>query len=102
MKKRHGIGVLAGATVAVVVAACLTPRVAQPLEYHRFADTRGWLGIANFGDVVSNVPFAVVGIWGIFLLLSGAEKIRFVDERERVPWVVLSLGLVLTAVGSGY
>jgi len=102
MKRRNVVLLLFGVTLAVAAAACLAPRVGQPPAYHHFADTRDWLGVANFGDVASNLPFAAAGIWGIFLLLSGAEKIRFVDERERVFWVILFLGLLMTAVGSAY
>jgi len=102
MKRKNGVLLVLGVTLAIAVAACLAPRVAQPPAYHQFADTRAWLGVANFGDVVSNLPFAVAGIWGLFLLLSGAETIRFVDERERALWVILFFGLALTAAGSAY
>ena len=51
-------------TAAAIIAAIfwlLVPAIPQPLAYHNFADHRGWLGIPNFGDVASNLPFAVVG-----------------------------------------
>lgn len=90
-------------TVAVVVAviALLLPPIPQPLAYHNFADHRGWLGIPNFGDVVSNVPFAIIGIWGLIVLAKpGAAK--FSDPHERWLYLVMFAGLILTAVGSGY
>ncbi len=49
------------AVVMGIVALFLAP-IPQPLSYHNFADHRGCLGIPNFGDVISNVPFAIVGI----------------------------------------
>jgi hypothetical protein len=91
---------LAAATVVVAVAACLAPRVAQPLSYHQFADHQGWLGIANFGDVASNLPFAIAGIWGLLVLWRG--RVDFIDRRECWPYLVLFVGLILTALGSGY
>jgi hypothetical protein len=50
-------------------------------SYHLFADQRGFLAIPNFGDVASNVPFAIVGVWGlVFLLrLRPDESIRGSD-----------------------
>ncbi|KAI9599467.1 hypothetical protein BDF19DRAFT_428806 [Syncephalis fuscata] len=36
----------------------------QDLAYHRFADTRPLGPIPNAGDVLSNLAFAVVGVWG--------------------------------------
>lgn len=102
MTKKSGIWVLVAATFVVILAASLAPRAAQPLDYHKFADTRGWLGIPNWGNVVSNVPFVIVGIWGILFLSGSAGKNSFADRRERLPYFVLFFGLVLTALGSSY
>jgi hypothetical protein len=81
------------------------PRIAQPQSYHQFADRRSFLGIPNFGDVVSNLPFAVIGIWGlVFLLRSRFSKSAriFLDERELWPYLFAFAGLLLTAFGSSY
>jgi hypothetical protein len=70
-----------------------------------FADQRSFLGIPNFGDVVSNVPFAIFGFWGlIFLLRSSSEQLseHFLDKRERWFYLIIFAGLVLTAFGSSY
>ncbi len=91
---------LVGPAVLIVAIALVLPRIPQPLAYHNFADHRGWLGIANFGDVVSNLPFAIVGVWGLVVVFTA--KARFADPRERWPYAVMFAGLVLTALGSGY
>lgn len=90
-------------TVAVVIAtiAHLLPPIPQPLAYHNFADHRAWLGIPNFGDVVSNLPFAIVGVWGL-LFLFPPHTARFSDPRERFPYTVMFAALILTAAGSTY
>ena len=75
--------------------------IPQPLAYHNFADHRAWLGIPNFGDVVSNLPFAVVGIWGLIFLVT-SRQLRFVDSRERWLYLMMFASLILTAFGSGY
>lgn len=87
--------------VVMGIIALFVPPIPQPLSYHNFADHRGWLGIPNFGDVVSNVPFAVVGIWGLIVLLT-PQAVKFVDSRERWPYLFMFAGLILTAIGSGY
>ena len=92
---------LIGVAVVLGIIACFLPAIPQPLSYHNFADHRGWLGIPNFGDVVSNVPFAVVGIWGLIFLFA-RESAEFADSRERWLYVVMFAGLILTALGSGY
>lgn len=75
--------------------------IPQSYSYHNFADQRGFLGIPNAWNVLSNIPFALAGIWGMYLLWSPG-KVHFIDARERWPWIGFSLGLILTALGSGY
>ncbi len=79
----------------------MIPPIPQPLAYHNFADHRGWLGIPNFGDVVSNVPFALVGICGLIFLFRPHAG-TFSDRRERWLYLVMFAGLILTAFGSAY
>ena len=93
--------ILIGPAILIAIIGFLIPPIPQPLSYHNFADQRAWLGIPNFGDVTSNLPFAIVGIWGLIVMFTrGATK--FVDERERWFYLVMFAALILTAFGSGY
>lgn len=89
-------------SVVMTVTAALYPRTAQPQSYHHFADQRAWLGIPNFGDVVSNLLFAVAGTWGLIFLSSRNGAAGFIDSSERWAYVAVFFGLLLTAFGSGY
>ena len=105
ISQRTSTGLLLALTAVVAVIFSLLPRIPQPQSYHLFADRRGFLGIPNFGDVVSNVPFGVIGIYGLLFLLRsspGQLKERFLDSRERWPYVLVFIGLLLTAFGSSY
>ena len=62
--------VLGAAVVAAIVM--LLPPVPQPQWYHMFADQRRFLGIPNFNNVVSNLPFAAVGLWGLVFLIRAS------------------------------
>ena len=78
------------------------PPMPQPASYHEFADQRSWLGIPNFLNVISNIPFAVVGILGLaFVSRTNAEP-TFIDPRERWAYIGVFAGLLLTAFGSAY
>jgi hypothetical protein len=88
--------------VVIALIALLLPPIPQPMSYHQFADQRSWLGIPNFGDVVSNLPFAIVGMWGLIFLLQPSAENRFADPRERWIYVLMFAGLLLTAFGSAY
>ena len=103
ISRRSGAYLLVAITLGAVIAATLTlPRADLPSSYHNFADHRKWFGIPNFANVVSNALFAVVALWGlVFLSRSGSEE-RFIESRERWPYVVIFIGLLGTAVGSSY
>lgn len=87
-------------TALSLAAALLLPAMPQPADYHRFADARPLFGIANFLDVVSNAGFLAVGIGGLALLLGG--RTPFERRAERWPYLFFFIGVLLTAVGSGY
>jgi len=105
MSRKSAALALLALTVVVGLIAYLAPRPPQPLRYHNFADQRPALGIPNFGDVVSNLAFAIFGLWGLwFLLRLSPPEIatRFIDSRERWMYVAVFFGMVLTAAGSSY
>jgi len=89
-------------TIAVGAVAVLLPSIPQPQSYHDFADQRSLLGIPNFGDVASNLLFALAGAWGLVFLLGRHGLEQFIDPRERWAYVFVFLGLFLTAFGSAY
>ena len=56
------------------------------------ADTRTWLGIPNFSNVASNLPFLVLG-------LIGLTRVRRSHASDDAAWLLLFLGIALTALG---
>jgi hypothetical protein len=68
----------------------LLPPIPQDQGYHQFADQRTMFGIPNFWNVVSNLPFIVVGASGLR---------RFRDDPTTI---VFFLGVFLTGIGSSY
>lgn len=90
-------------TLACALLAALLPDVPQPQSYHDFVDARTLLGVANFWNVISNLPFLIVGIAGLVALLpAAATRACFRDPRERRPYLAFFAALALTALGSGY
>ena len=102
ISRRTGVWVLVVFTIAVGAVAVLLPRIPQPQSYHDFADQRSLLGIPNFGDVASNLLFAVSGVWGLSFLFGQRGTEKFIDPCERWAYVFVFLGLLLTAFGSAY
>jgi hypothetical protein len=90
----------------VVIAIFLIPSLPQNESYHHFADTRAFGGIHNAFNVLSNVFFLIVGLLGMRFVLndrSAAHPVqRFLDPRERWPYLIFFAGVALTAFGSAY
>jgi hypothetical protein len=74
------------------------PPVLQDPAYHAFADQRAWLGIPGAADVISNVPFLLVGAFGLARLAS-ARRRKFGPATEASLWCA-AVGFVCTAAGS--
>lgn len=96
------LGVIVGVCAIAMVVLILVPRVPLGARYHEFADNRTTLGIPNALDVLSNIPFLIVGAWGLLWLLGKSSRSSFIDEGERVPYLVFFLGVALTGAGSFY
>jgi hypothetical protein len=93
-----------GMAAVVVIGALFGPRIPQPQSYHQFADQRTFVAIPHFFDVVSNLGFLVVGLWGaVFVLrVHAGVGTAFLASKERWPYFFFFLGVLLTAFGSAY
>ena len=81
-------------TAVTMAAVFLAPPIAQPLTFHHFADDRPLWGIPNFGNVCSNLPFVLIGVYGIWLVATAP-----VSWAIRSIYLVLFAGVVLTGLG---
>ncbi|MDF0520540.1 hypothetical protein P0R31_25170 [Bradyrhizobium yuanmingense] len=86
---------LAGAFFILILAALFAPGLpAAAWHIPHFIDDRTWLGVPNAGDVLSNLAFLAMGVWG-------SERLR---ARQDAPvgasWFFV--GLILTCLGSGF
>lgn len=85
-------------TLLAVVTTLFLPPIPQPTNYHHFADARTFWGVPNALNVLSNIPFLLVGIWG--LLVVG--RANFLSSSEQIFYWVLFAGVALTAFGSAW
>ncbi len=99
---RYRVGFLVALFLAAAVGLFFFDPISQSLSYHEFIDKRSWLGIPNFGDLMSNLPFAVAGGFGLWYVLGAAGCSSFDDRVDRWPYVVFFVGVALVSVGSAY
>src|SRR6187402_870298 len=79
----------------LLAAALLGPSVAQPSHYHDFADQRSWGGLPHAMDVISNLPFALWGMVGVWALLR-AVRVRAVSGAAAAMAALFFGGLWVT------
>ena len=86
------LGFLSGLAAVSLAALLLVPPIPQSQIYHVFADRQTLLGIPNFWNVASNLPFLLVGVLG---LLNA-------NVRRELSATVFFLGVLLTGFSSSY
>jgi hypothetical protein len=69
-------------------------------SYHIFADNRTQLGIPNCLNVLSNIPFMLVGFWGTLWLFRSSSATAFQTRLEKAVYLIFFLGVAFTGVGS--
>lgn len=94
--------ILAVACLATLVYVFARPAIPQSLAYHRFADGRAILGLTNALNVLSNIPFLLVGIAGLLAVLAETRRSTLCAAGVLWPYVALFLGCALTAFGSAH
>ncbi|MFT4025843.1 MAG: ceramidase domain-containing protein [Novosphingobium sp.] len=102
MSKRQRIGVLLGSLILAVIAVLFVPPVPQDLGYHRFADGHALLGVPNFWNVLSNLPFAVVGLIGLWFTERAQRRGAFAGVGGAWPYRVFFIGVALVSLGSAW
>lgn len=85
--------------LAVVITVAFTDPVAQDPLYHQFIDQRSFVGVPNFLNVVSNLPFLCVAAWGLLFVARHGDA---VVPGMKIAWMVFFTGIALTTFGSGY
>lgn len=93
-KKKIGLLILTIVGALGLVTMFILPPLEQAKAYHNFSDGDTILHIPNFWNVISNLPFLIVGILGIFHFKSFAGN--------TIPYLILFLGIALVSIGSAY
>jgi hypothetical protein len=79
-------------TIGAALALALYGPIAQFADYHAFADQRTLFGVPHAFDVLSNVGFAIVALWGM----------RHVFTGRSYGYALFVVSLLLTAAGSAF
>lgn len=97
--KRKTLGII-GLVVIALAGVALVPAIPQDPAYHRYADQRMVLGIPNFWNVFSNLPFVVLGLLGAATVALNRAP-GYLSELKPIYLTFFS-GVFLTGLGSAY
>ena len=93
-KEQTGYILLALAALLIISIVGASAPIEQNPAYHKFSDDREILNIPNFWNVISNLPFVIVGILGLYKLQK--------EDIVRKQFVFFFIGISLVAFGSAY
>ena len=95
MKKENiGYFILSILAIVAIAGIILSSSIEQNNSYHNFSDVDTFLNIPIFWNVVSNIPFLIVGLLGIY-------KLNIIAENK-TQYLIFFLGISLVSIGSGY
>lgn len=72
--------------------------LADRAEYFNFADKRSIAFIQNIGDVLSNLPFLFIGLWGLWVIRQN----KVLGKNYFFALNTIAIGTILTCFGSIY
>ncbi|MBC8371571.1 MAG: alkaline phytoceramidase [Planctomycetes bacterium] len=98
--RRLGVALIALISVSAIIAIFLVEPLLQEFSFHDFSDKREFFGVRNFFDIASNLPFLIVGILGVWQVLS-SERIQLVSEL-RPAYLILFAAVAAVAFCSSY
>ena len=96
------VAMLVGVLIVAVGGLLFLEPIPQDPAYHLFADTQSQLGLPNFGNVTSNVGFAIVGVLGLVTIFGRNDRDIFEQPLDPWPYIVFSFGILLVGTGSAY
>ncbi|UXI04390.1 ceramidase domain-containing protein [Photobacterium sp. TY1-4] len=92
--------------IVIVLAGLLVyfAPITQSRYFYQYADQRPWLGIANFANVVTNLPFLWVGILGLAQLRQSPSRFSAtaLTPDSRTLSIAFYLGLITAFFASAF
>ncbi len=100
MTNKNKIYLLIGISVAAFVTMLSISPIRQDPAFHNFADGREIAFIPNFMNVISNLPFMLLGAAGIWMIKKSRPNGAL--EELRTSCIVFFVGIFFTGIGSAF
>jgi hypothetical protein len=76
--------------------------IPQNPSYHQFSDQKILMGIPNGLNVLSNLPFCILGAFSFGFVLLKKNSLLFSSGWHRLAWLCVFAGVFFVGLGSGY
>ena len=93
-REKIGFHIIAIFGIVSIIGMFLMQPVSQNLAYHEFVDANTFANIPNFLNVISNIPFFIVGGLGLYKLNT--------ITQNKIQYSIFFLGIICVSIGSGY
>lgn len=93
-KEKVGYFILIVSAVLSISTLFFISPIEQNTAYHHFCDSKTIFNIPNFWNVVSNLPFLMIGLVGMY------KSFKF--PKLKIQYLFFFLGIGLVSLGSGY
>ncbi|MDP2387851.1 MAG: ceramidase domain-containing protein [Bacteroidota bacterium] len=93
-KETIGYFILISLALTAITGICFSPPIQQDEDYHLFSDKDELLGVSNFWNVISNLPFLIIGALGIL-------KLKHL-KKSHAQYVLFFSSICFVGIGSAY
>jgi hypothetical protein len=101
-KEAIGLGLICVIGLLTTAAYLIYDRLPQDAQYHNFSDTQLHWCIPNFFNVISNVPFLVVGLLGLVAFRAPKPSDYAIVQSNLLAYSILFIASALVGIGSSY
>ena len=99
-KEKIGYFIITLVAIFAVIALMTQGPIAQDPAYHLLADTRGIFNLQNFWNVISNLPYLIIGILGFYKVMQSSGLTILAELK--LAYLMFFAAVAVVSLGSGY
>lgn len=101
MNKKHiGLVLIILLSLTTITLALNLAPISQNTAYHNFSDSNEYFNIPNLLNVISNLPFLVIGFLGLYKLIY--DNTLVIINENKAAYFALFAGTTLVFFGSSF
>ena len=99
-KEKIGYFIISLVVMFAAIALMTQDPIAQDPAYHLLADTRNIWNLKNFWNVISNLPYLIIGILGFYKVTQSSGLVILAEFK--LAYLLFFAAVAAVSLGSGY